>query len=310
MVSFGNSKSKHIDAQPYEAPINVRQIANLPYGSDGNMADYFEPMSHSAEGALPLSVVFYDNPYEGSRNDVMPLAMEMARRGVAVYTIGLSKGDGAFFWRQVNDVFTFLTDLAVDRHGFGLHCQTYSHEGNVVSLVGCGTGATLAAFCLRAFFNARMREYIAPHCPAVKAFFNMGSTPSVDFADLIRIGAFVSISGRLCISMDANIHAYDRWLGRGFDKTLLCSYLDCTRWVSADYPPILLVTSQADATRPQALAVQAALPAAVACRLIDSPRQDEQEHILEEMFSARSPLWESSKEVNTFISTFVKVCEN
>lgn len=311
-------KSKQSDKlqaeQPYEAPINVRQIANLPYGKSGCMVDYYEPMAltrsdtNPDKSAMRLVVLLHDDPYEGTRFSVMPLAMELARRGMAVYTLGLSRptAEGVpFFFNQLGDVFEFLTDLSHDKHRVGLHCRTFAGEGNKVFLMGCGTGAMLAALALRLHYNARLREYVAKRCPAVHAYFSMGDTPAVDFDSLLRIEGFVSISGILQPKGDF-VRTYERWLGRGFDKTLLCTYLDATRYASADYPPCLLVTSLADPAHDQALAVKAALPLEVSCRLLDFPAMDEEGHPLVAGFPARYPLWTISRNLN---STIVSICK-
>ena len=313
------TKSKQFDnlqgAQPYEAPINVRQIANLPYGKCGCMADYYEPMAlmrsdtNPDKSAMRLVVLLHDNPYEGTRFDVMPLAMELARRGLAVYTVGLSRpaADGSpYFLAQVGDVFEFLTDLAHDKHRVGLHCRTYQADGNKVILMGCGTGATLAALVLRMHFNARIREYVAKRCPSVRTYFSLGDSPSVVLDPLIRIEGFVSISGVLRLQEESNLRYYERWLGSAYNKTLLFTYLDTARYVSAEYPPFLLVTSEADPERKQALDVASSLPRDVSCRLLDYSREDEEGHLLSAQFSARYPLWTVSRNTN---STIVSICK-
>lgn len=314
-MTKSNSLDKMLEAQPYEAPINVRQIANLPYGTCGCMADYYEPMALTRSDTMPdksamrLVVLLHDNPYEGTRFDAMPLAMELARRGLAVYSLGLSKptADGTpFFLSQLADVFEFLSDLRQDRHRVGLKPRTFAGEGNRVILMGCGTGVMLASLVLRLHYNARLREYVAKRCPAVRTYFSMGDTPTVEFDSLIRMEGFVSISGVLCPQEEGNLRFYERWLGKGFDKTLLYTYLDSTRYVSSDYPPLLLVTSEADATHAEALAFKAALPSSVSCRLLDFPREDEEAHPLVAGFSARYPLWTISRNLN---STIVSICK-
>lgn len=301
---------------PYEAPINVRQIANLPYGKGGAMADYFEPMALTRsddapdKSALRLAVVFYDDPYEGTRADVVPLAMELARRGMAVYALGLSHAaptDEPFFTEQLNSVFEFLADLAADKHRLDLRCRRYgASQGNRVVFVGCGTGATLASLCMRMHYNARLREYFAARCPAVRAYFGMGATPTVDFQNLIRIGGFVSVFGNLRPLSEANIHVYDGWFGRGFERTKLASLLDAARWVDADYPPMILLTSSADPNREGTLSFRDALPREVSCRLLDLPSADEEGHVLARLFNVRYPLWEISRSIN---SQLVSICK-
>ena len=312
-MTKSNSLDKMLQAQPYEPPINVRQIANLTYGTRGNMADYYEPMALTRSDTMPdksamrVVVLLHDDPYKGTRYDVMPLAMELARRGLAVYTVGLTEGtDGSpYFLTQLEDVFEFLTDLGHDKHQMGLRPRTFAEEGNRVILMGCGTGVLLASLVLRLHYNARIREYVAKRCPVVRAYFAMGDTPAVDFGSLIRIEGFVSISGVLRPTAD-NLRAYERWLGRGFDKTLLCTYLDSMRYVSSDYPPFLLVTSEADPLRPEAFALQSALPAEVSCRVLDFPREDEEAHPLVPQFCARYPLWTISRNLN---SQIVSICK-
>ena len=314
-MTKSNSLDKMLEAQPYEAPINVRQIANLSYGTCGCMADYYEPMALTRSDTLPdksamrVVVLLHDNPYDGARFDVMPLAMELARRGLAVYTLGLSRptADGTpYFLAQLKDVFEFLTDLSHDKHRVGLKPRTFAGEGNRVILMGCGTGALLASVALRVYYNARLREYIAKRCPVVRAYFSLGDTPTVDFDSLIRMEGFVSISGILRLQEEGNLRAYERWLGRGFDKTLLYTYLDVAAYCSPEYPPFLLVTSLADPARSQSLAVQEALPREVSCRVLDFPREDEEAHPLVSQFSARYPLWTVSRNLN---SQIVSICK-
>lgn len=321
MSLFGDkwNKSKHIDKlqqeQPYEAPINVRQIANLTYGEAGLHADYYEPMAltradtNPDKSAMHVAIVLHDDPFGGSRYDVMPLSMELARRGMAAYAPELTpdpKDGTPFFWQQVRDVLSLLADLAVDRHRLGLHCENYGRVGNKVILVGCGTGATLAAAVLRLFYNARMREYFAAQCPYVADYFGMGSTPTVDMSALVRIGGFVSMSGKLRPQEEPNVRLLERYFGVGYDKTMLATYLDVARYYSADYPPMLLVTTAADPVRGQALGVQSAFAMEAKLRILECPREDAEGHVLEPLFWARYPLWEKSKEVNSQIVAYCK----
>ena len=314
-VISGRSKTKYSDraqqAEPYEAPINVRQIGNLSYGN-GLSTDYYEPMASTKQEVLPdksamhVAVVLHDDPYEGTRYDVAPLAMEMARRGMAAFTPSLSKSDAEpFFLRQLGDLFDLLADLVADKFGLGLRPQTYAADGNKIVLVGCGTGAMLATVAMRLYHNARMREYFAAQCPAVRRFFAMGATPTVVFDDLVRIGGLVSMSGNVHPTSSSAVYDYDRWLGKGFVSTKLFDYLDLSRWYAPSYPPVLLVTAGADVNRQEALSVARAWPSA-ACRWLDLPREDNDNHLLDTLFWARHPLWTKSKEVNSQIVTYCR----
>ena len=311
------NKSKHIDKlqqqQPYEAPINVRQICNLPYGTRGLMTDYYEPMALVRGEAAPdrsamhVAIVVHDNPYEGTRYDAAPLAMEMARRGMAVFVPSLSEGveGNPFFMQQIADLLALLSDIGADRHHLHLVPETYGRAGNKVVLVGCGTGAMLAGVCLRLHHDARARDYFGEQCPAVRDYFSMGATPTVDFEPLVRIGGFVSMSGNVHPMGDSYVYNYDRWLGRGFTAAKIYTYLDFSRWFALDYPPVLLVAGGADTNLDEARSVMAAAPAG-AVRLLELPREDAEGHVLENLFWARYPLWEKSKEVNSQIVTYIR----
>lgn len=321
MIFDKRNKAKHInklqEALPYETPLNVRQVANLPYGDGDLMADYYEPMALTRSEApadkrsLRVAILLHDDPVAGGRADVMHLAMEFARRGLAVYSLGLSHGnkDGTpFFLENIDNLFAFLADFAVDKHRLGLRPCTFATPGNKVILMGCGTGATLAGVALRLMYNARMREYFAARCPHVHAYFGLGDTPAVNLNNLIRLEAFVSMSGQLSPVLHGDARSLEPWCGVGFARTILADYLDFARYPDPAYPPMLLVTSAADTTRRQALAVSSLLPSS-RCRLLDQPEVDAEGHILEDQFFSRYPLWDSSKGVNTQIVTFCKGAE-
>lgn len=313
------NKAKHIDKMqeehPYEAPLNVRQIANLPYGEGGALsADYYEPMALTRadtkpdKSAMRVAILLHDDPYAGSKDDVMPLSMELARRGMAVFALRLSvaenKGD-PFFCRQLEDVVGMLSSLREDPYKLRIHPETYGATGNKVILMGVGTGAILADLVVRLHYNARIREYFAARCPVVRDYFGIADTPTVDFAPLVRIAALVSMSGALCPTESVD-HRLDEWLGRGWESSILGTYLHGGRWSDAAWPPMLFITSGADTLRGQTLAVDAALPTEVRRRVLDYPREDAEGHVLENQFWVRYPLWEQSKEVNSQIVAFCK----
>lgn len=317
-MAFGDKRRKTpvgelVPEAPYEAPLDVRQIANLTYGSEGMMADYYEPMALTLadtkpdKSAMRVVVLLHDDPVAGSRADVMSMAMEMAHRGLGVYCVGLSHGNKEgtpFFMENVDNLFAFLFDLAHDHHRLGLQPETYRQAGNRVILLGCGTGAVLAGVAMRLYHNARMREYFAASCPAVRRYFGMGEKSLVDPKDTIRIGAFVSMNGYLHPARE-DWRALEAWCGKDVSGRRLSTYLDFTRYVSESYPPILLVASAEATMRRHADDVAAALPAACR-RTIELPPMDEEGHALDTMFWVKHPTWTRSKELYAQIVSYCK----
>lgn len=313
MNNGDSNKIKHIRALqrlcPYETPINVKQVCNLLYRDDLR-ADYYAPMAYRVDVQVArhphqVLVVVPDVPLVPDKNELAPFAMEMAKRGLTVFVPNVGHGKDTLY-RMVDNLFAFVAVLRQDALQLGITLATATRGGSTLVLAGCGGGALVAALAMQLFGNAVMRAHFARYCPTVKAFFAMGDTPAVDFDPLPRLGGYVAMSGLLHYAIAPVRNQYAAWLGvKAGDK--LFDYLAVADHFYLEMPPVLLVTSEADSARRQSLVVQQAMDnLGLACRLLDSPRYDEQRRETEALFYVYYPMWPVAQGVNDNIAAFCK----
>lgn len=314
-LTDNRSKIKHIRElqrqTPYEAPINVKQVCNMPFG-EGLRVDYYEPMAYSTRTDMAsylsanVVVMLADEPFLADKNELAPFAMEMAKRGLRVFVPGVCRAKDDGFYTQLDNLFSFLSALRVDAFGLGLSLATGVSQGSPLVLMGCGTGAMLASVCMQLHGSYAMRAFFAAHCPVMHAYFDMGTTPDVDLAQLPVLGGFVSLCGLLQLSMAPSWRDYVPWFRTKVGQKLY-DYLSFGTNLYLTMPAVLLVTTATDPFRRQARHVSDCLEqVGLQCRLLDNPKQDEEKRELEPLFHVYYPMWTISRRVNDDIAAFCK----
>lgn len=313
-LTDNHNKRKHIRAlqrlYPYETPINVRQVCDLCY-ADSLTFDCYRPLAYRVRHeedarAQTVLVVLPDEPFLADKKLVAPFAMDMAKRGLTVFVPDLCQPRSNLFYDQIDRLFLFLSSLRVDRSGLGVVLRTPEQEGASLVLMGLGSGALLAGVCLQLHGNYAMRRHFSLHCPAVRRYFAMGDTPDVDFSCIPSPSGFVSVGGLVHLPLCSQKHDYAPWFGvKNNDK--LYDWLQLYRHFDLTVPPVLFTATEGDdACRQARFLCDALQGVGAACRVILSPKKDDQKRESEPLFNVYYPLWPLAKDLNDQIAAFCK----
>lgn len=212
-VSEGSSVDVDID----------RDLTYARYGESTLQLDLFRPAR--SPDALPVVIVIREGGWEhGEKEGAEPLAMALARRGLAAASIDYRGASEAVFPAYVHD-----TKAAV--RWLRANALAYNLDPEAIGAMGGSWGGYLSVYA-----------GVTSDVPELEGAGGTGDTPS-------SLAAVVGISAPL--EMAGFPDSMERFLGESYSSNPeLWEFASATTHASSESPPLLLIASQADTTVP------------------------------------------------------------
>lgn len=271
-----------ISQYPYVEPFNVERIFDVSFSADKDFTfDLYRPINTDV---LPVIIDIHGGGwYRGRKENNKAFAMELAKKGFAVFCPEYTRSPTADVRVQVKQIVSFVNWLEQNH-------QEYRCDLNRVFLCGDSAGGQLASTLLNCTLNKRVAEYfkVSTSLRPVGACF-IGGVLYVDkMARLPLMSAF-----------------FKPILGKKYSRSRLLDYLNFPDNVSDDCPPILLVTSDEDFIKRDSVKAEKALSKkGIKCELFSWGKSKDKKRKLSHVFNIIYPNWEESLVTNTKISAF------